>query len=211
MWFRLQELWIQHCLSLTVLGLDDKMLSQNLTNELNCLSVCLSLSTVCPAEAAVRPGRVLVSFCCRSLLPSRRGLQFSLGSSIHYWQPLHPLHCCRLPQTQRRSVACLSAQLSAQLSVCLSAVCLLSVCLSAQLSAVCLLSCLSHDADVSGRGPSLVVHTSVPFGLKHLEKDKEEVQPIILQELHKLLPDLPQPISIKCQKWRYSQVSSDRF
>nr|XP_046232874.1 renalase [Scatophagus argus] len=63
-----------------------------------------------------------------------------------------------------------------------------------------------RNADVPGRGPSLVVHTSVPFGLEHLEKNKEDVQPIILQELHKLLPDLPQPVSIKCQKWRYSQV-----
>lgn len=63
-----------------------------------------------------------------------------------------------------------------------------------------------RNADVPGRGPSLVVHTSVPFGLEHLEKDKDDVQPIILQELYKLLPDLPQPISTKCQKWRYSQV-----
>lgn len=63
-----------------------------------------------------------------------------------------------------------------------------------------------RNADAPGRGPSLVVHTSVPFGLEHLERDKEDVQPIILQELNKLLPDLPQPISIKCQKWRYSQV-----
>lgn len=55
-----------------------------------------------------------------------------------------------------------------------------------------------------------MVHTSVPFGLEHLEEDKEEVQPIILQELYKLLPDLPQPISSKCQKWRYSQVSCRR-
>ncbi|TMS21808.1 Renalase [Larimichthys crocea] len=62
------------------------------------------------------------------------------------------------------------------------------------------------ESDTPGRGPSLVVHTSVPFGLEHLEKDKEEVQPIILQELYKMLPGLPQPISIKCQKWRYSQV-----
>lgn len=62
------------------------------------------------------------------------------------------------------------------------------------------------SADPAGRGPSLVVHTSVPFGVEHLEEDKEAIQPIILQELHKLLPDLPQPISIKCHKWRYSQV-----
>ncbi|XP_051273025.1 renalase [Dicentrarchus labrax] len=63
-----------------------------------------------------------------------------------------------------------------------------------------------RNADAPGHGPSLVVHTSVPFGLQHLEEDKEDVQPIILQELYKLLPGLPQPISIKCQKWRYSQV-----
>lgn len=57
-------------------------------------------------------------------------------------------------------------------------------------------------------GSSMVVHTSVPFGMRYLEKDKEEVQPIIMEELNKLFPDLPEPISIKCQKWRYSQVSS---
>lgn len=65
---------------------------------------------------------------------------------------------------------------------------------------------LKRSTDVPGRGPSMVIHTSVPFGLEHLEKDKDEVQPIILQELDRLLPGLPQPISIKCQKWRYSQV-----
>ncbi|CAN9508811.1 unnamed protein product [Ophioblennius macclurei] len=62
----------------------------------------------------------------------------------------------------------------------------------------------THDA--AGRGPSLVVHTSIPFGVKHLEEEKEAVQPIIMQELYNLLPDLPQPTSVKCHKWRYSQV-----
>lgn len=73
---------------------------------------------------------------------------------------------------------------------------------------ICYIAADSHkrNADATGRGPSLVVHTSVPFGLEHLEQDKEDVQPIILQELNKLIPDLPQPISIKCHKWRYSQV-----
>uniref|UniRef100_A0A3B5KMC8 Amine oxidase domain-containing protein n=1 Tax=Xiphophorus couchianus TaxID=32473 RepID=A0A3B5KMC8_9TELE len=61
-------------------------------------------------------------------------------------------------------------------------------------------------SDTPGLGPSLVVHTSVPFGLEHLENDKDAIQPIILQELQRLLPDLPQPVSIKFQKWRYSQV-----
>ncbi|XP_055360212.1 renalase isoform X2 [Betta splendens] len=60
----------------------------------------------------------------------------------------------------------------------------------------------------SGRGPSLVVHTSVQFGLEHLDRDKEDIQPVILQELYRLLPDLPQPMSIKCHKWRYSQLTT---
>ncbi|XP_077407541.1 renalase isoform X2 [Vanacampus margaritifer] len=60
----------------------------------------------------------------------------------------------------------------------------------------------------AGRGPSLVVHTGAPFGLQHVERDVEEVRPIILQELKRLLPSLPQPIGIKCHKWRYSQVAS---
>lgn len=55
-----------------------------------------------------------------------------------------------------------------------------------------------------------MVHTSVPFGLEHLEEDTEEVQPLILEELDQLLPGLPQPVGTKCQKWRYSQVSPDR-
>ncbi|MEQ2270981.1 hypothetical protein XENORESO_018897, partial [Xenotaenia resolanae] len=63
-----------------------------------------------------------------------------------------------------------------------------------------------RSIDAPGLGPSLVVHTSVPFGLENLEIEKNAIQPIILQELHRLLPDLPQPISIKSQKWRYSQV-----
>ncbi|XP_061561439.1 renalase isoform X2 [Phycodurus eques] len=66
-----------------------------------------------------------------------------------------------------------------------------------------------HATDgAAGRGPSLVVHTGAPFGLRHLERDVEEVQPLILRELRQLLPALPQPISIKCHKWRYSQVLS---
>lgn len=64
--------------------------------------------------------------------------------------------------------------------------------------------------DVPGHGPSLVVHTSVSFGLENLEKDKGDVQAIILEELNKLLPALPPPVSLKCQKWRYSQVSPDQ-
>ncbi|XP_060795740.1 renalase isoform X2 [Neoarius graeffei] len=56
-------------------------------------------------------------------------------------------------------------------------------------------------------GPTVVVHTSVPFGIEHMEEATEEVQAIILQELQKVMPGLPEPETIKCQKWRYSQVT----
>ncbi|TSK14633.1 Renalase [Bagarius yarrelli] len=56
-------------------------------------------------------------------------------------------------------------------------------------------------------GSSVVAHTSVPFGMEHLEQATENVQAIILQELQKVMPGLPEPESMKCQKWRYSQVT----
>ncbi|XP_077595167.1 renalase [Stigmatopora nigra] len=60
----------------------------------------------------------------------------------------------------------------------------------------------------AGRGPTLVVHTGAPFGLRHLESDGELVRPLVLRELRRLLPELPQPVAVKCHKWRYSQVTS---
>ncbi|NXP25147.1 RNLS Renalase, partial [Scytalopus superciliaris] len=56
-------------------------------------------------------------------------------------------------------------------------------------------------------GPSLVVHTTVTFGMEHLDSDPAEVQQIILRHLEQILPSLPKPSSIKCHKWRYSQVT----
>ncbi|XP_071420237.1 renalase isoform X3 [Pithys albifrons albifrons] len=56
-------------------------------------------------------------------------------------------------------------------------------------------------------GPSLVVHTTVTFGRDHLDSDPAEVQQIILSHLQRLVPSLPKPSSIKCHKWRYSQVT----
>ncbi|NXF81219.1 RNLS Renalase, partial [Sclerurus mexicanus] len=56
-------------------------------------------------------------------------------------------------------------------------------------------------------GPSLVVHTTVMFGSEHLDSDPAEVQQIILSHLESIVPSLPKPSSIKCQKWRYSQVT----
>ncbi|KYO42366.1 renalase isoform C [Alligator mississippiensis] len=57
-------------------------------------------------------------------------------------------------------------------------------------------------------GPSVVVHTSVPFGIEYLEWNREKVQQLILEQLEIVMPDLPKPVNIKCQKWRYSQVTT---
>lgn len=70
-------------------------------------------------------------------------------------------------------------------------------------------SCLSTES--KDFGPSVVVHTSVPFGVQHLEEEKDAVQNIILEELEKVMPGFPQPDSIKCQKWRYSQVRWEKL
>lgn len=56
-------------------------------------------------------------------------------------------------------------------------------------------------------GPSLLVHTSVPYSIQHVEADKEAMKPILMEFLNDLLPNLPQPDFIKSHKWRYSQVS----
>ncbi|NWV92863.1 RNLS Renalase, partial [Machaerirhynchus nigripectus] len=56
-------------------------------------------------------------------------------------------------------------------------------------------------------GPSVVVHTTVTFGSEHLDSDAAEVQQIILSHLQRIVPSLPKPSSVKCQKWRYSQVT----
>ncbi|XP_075279377.1 renalase isoform X2 [Opisthocomus hoazin] len=55
-------------------------------------------------------------------------------------------------------------------------------------------------------GASIVVHTTVTFGSKHLDSDPAEVQQLILSHLERIVPSIPKPASIKCQKWRYSQV-----
>ncbi|XP_042647388.1 renalase isoform X2 [Tyto alba] len=56
-------------------------------------------------------------------------------------------------------------------------------------------------------GPSVVVHTTVMFGSKHLDSDPAEVQQLILSHLERIVPSLPKLASIKCHKWRYSQVT----
>ncbi|NWR71981.1 RNLS Renalase, partial [Centropus unirufus] len=56
-------------------------------------------------------------------------------------------------------------------------------------------------------GPSVVVHTTVMFGSENLDSDLTEVQQLILSYLESVMPSLPKPASIKCQKWRFSQVT----
>nr|XP_023686805.1 renalase isoform X5 [Paramormyrops kingsleyae] len=55
-------------------------------------------------------------------------------------------------------------------------------------------------------GPSLVAHTCVTFGLNHLEMAEGEVKTLIMAELQKILPCLPEPASVEVRRWRYSQV-----
>ena len=56
-------------------------------------------------------------------------------------------------------------------------------------------------------GSSLLLHTSVPFGIQHLEDDKEEVKVTMLKRLGELVKGLPQPDHTHLIRWRYSQVS----
>ncbi len=63
---------------------------------------------------------------------------------------------------------------------------------------------ISEGDDV---GPSVCVHTSVPFSLKHLEEDKEAVcTEYVLPIVRQILPQLPEPDRYKSHKWRFSQV-----
>lgn len=54
--------------------------------------------------------------------------------------------------------------------------------------------------------PSLLIHTSVPFGLKHLEEDKAAVSSMITAALPEVIPGLPTPSFSYIIRWRYSQV-----
>ena len=71
---------------------------------------------------------------------------------------------------------------------------------------------LSWDHAKRGRsetsGESLLVHTSVPFALEHLETDKPQVQELIMAALTEVLPSLTQrvPKHSHLIRWRYSQV-----
>ena len=69
---------------------------------------------------------------------------------------------------------------------------------------------LSHDSAKRSAAtpPSLLAHTSVPFGLKHLRAGTpdDDVQADLLARLSKLLPWLPPPERVALHAWKNSQV-----
>ena len=53
---------------------------------------------------------------------------------------------------------------------------------------------------------SVVFHTKVPWGIKHLETPIPEVEKILIGHYKKRYPTWPEPVSVKCLRWRYSQI-----
>ena len=60
--------------------------------------------------------------------------------------------------------------------------------------------------DSSTSCASVLVHTSVPFGLANLDSDIQEIEDTIYSHFLELFPNLPRPTSTRCIRWRYSQV-----
>merc|ERR1719474_1264521 len=53
---------------------------------------------------------------------------------------------------------------------------------------------------------SVLVHSTVPFGLKNIQATPEEMKPVLLNGVKKMFPDWPEPEDVKSLKWLYSQV-----
>lgn len=66
---------------------------------------------------------------------------------------------------------------------------------------------LSKRGADTNNGRTLLIHTSVPFAIDHLETDKEEVKETLMKKLAELIPGLPKPDHSHIIRWRYSQVS----
>lgn len=56
--------------------------------------------------------------------------------------------------------------------------------------------------------PSVVLHTSVPFGKVNVDKTPDQVKPVLLECIKDMYPHWPEPKAVKCQKWKFSQVTS---
>ena len=53
---------------------------------------------------------------------------------------------------------------------------------------------------------SVVFHTNVPWGIKNLEVPLPEIEKILLKHFKDRYPNWPEPKSVKCLRWRYSQI-----
>ena len=57
------------------------------------------------------------------------------------------------------------------------------------------------------QGPtSVLVHSSVPFGVQNIDVNPEQLKDKLINSLFELFPLWPKPASVKCMKWKYSQV-----
>merc|ERR1711976_72429 len=64
-----------------------------------------------------------------------------------------------------------------------------------------------RHSETSDVGSSVVVHTTVPFGIQNIEGDKDSVcSNMVLPRVKHILPALPPHARVKNHKWRYSQV-----
>lgn len=53
---------------------------------------------------------------------------------------------------------------------------------------------------------AVVFHSTVEFGLKHVEDTNSNMESVLLSHAKSMFPNWPEPTSVKCHKWRYSQV-----
>ena len=63
---------------------------------------------------------------------------------------------------------------------------------------------------VETSGATLLVHTSVPFGIEQLDTNKDQVKDQLLELVGEMIPGLPRPSHSYLLRWRYSQVR-DKF
>jgi renalase len=56
-------------------------------------------------------------------------------------------------------------------------------------------------------GPSILIHTSVPFGIQHKDTDEDVVFSMVLSNLNKILPGLGTPSSHHIVNWKESQIN----
>lgn len=54
----------------------------------------------------------------------------------------------------------------------------------------------------------VVIHTTKEFGMKHINKTKEDISGVLGETFDKLFPEWPSPASISVHKWLYSQVTT---